>query len=392
MSKKSKHLHVIAFDVPYPANYGGVIDIYYKLVALSESGVKVHLHCYQYGRAESAMLKGVCYKVNYYKRKIFRNPIYNTKPYIVASRNSTALIENLIKDDYPILFEGLHSTYYLADERLKDRFKVVRTHNIEHHYYKHLEKVETNRFKRFFFKIESERLKKYERILKHANCIAAISQNDCAYLKRKYGNAVLLPPFHVNTAVNVEPGKGKFILYHGNLSVGENNEAAIYLLKNVLVDKKYPVVIAGNDPSEELKDLVVKMDHVTLHSKITSEEINHLISEAQINILHTNQATGIKLKLLNALFMGRHCIANSKMIENTGLEDLCVQADTISQYKSAIKKYWDNEISNDMIKARVNVLESSFNNTSSIHLLLREIGISKMPLNKKITARQKDIA
>ena len=204
MSNKSKHLHVISFDVPYPANYGGVIDIYYKLVALAEAGVKVHLHCYQYGRAESAMLKGVCHSVKYYRRKVFKNPIYNTKPYIVASRNSTALIENLLKDTYPILFEGLHSTYYLSDSRLKKRYKVVRTHNIEHHYYKHLEKVEDNRFKRYFFKVESDRLKRYEKVLKHADCIAAISPNDQYFFNRKYGKTILLSPFHVNNTVDVE--------------------------------------------------------------------------------------------------------------------------------------------------------------------------------------------
>lgn len=370
MSKKSKHLHVISFDVPYPANYGGVIDIYYKLVALSESGVKIHLHCYQYGRAESAMLKGVCHKVTYYRRKVFKNPIYNTKPYIVASRNSTALIENLLKDKYPILFEGLHSTYYLADDRLKERYKVVRTHNIEHHYYKHLEKVEDNLFKRYFFKVESERLKKYESVLKHANCIAAISPNDTKYLNKKYGKTILLSPFHVNTAVNVEKGSGDFILYHGNLSVGENNEAALFLLKNVLSDAKYPVVIAGNDPSQELKVKVATMNHVLLETGITSEEINHLISDAHINILYTNQATGIKLKLLNALFMGRHCIANDKMIANTGLADLCIEANNAKAFKQAIKQCWEVEIGNDAIESRTNVLQTRFDNQKNVLPLL----------------------
>ena len=43
-----KHLHVISFDVPVPANYGGVIDVYYKLKALHLQGVKIHLHCFEY--------------------------------------------------------------------------------------------------------------------------------------------------------------------------------------------------------------------------------------------------------------------------------------------------------------------------------------------------------
>ena len=37
-----KHLHIISFDVPYPANYGGVIDVFYKLKALHAEGIKIH--------------------------------------------------------------------------------------------------------------------------------------------------------------------------------------------------------------------------------------------------------------------------------------------------------------------------------------------------------------
>ena len=374
MRVPGKDLHIISFDVPYPANYGGVIDIYHRLSALADAGVNIHLHCYQYGRSESAMLNGLCHKVYYYKRKVFKNPIYNTKPYIVASRNSTALIENLLKDAHPILFEGLHSTYYLADPRLKERFKIVRTHNVEHHYYKHLERVENNRFKKYFFKVEADRLKRYEKILKHANLIAAISPNDHFHFNRKYGKTVLVPPFHVNTHVVVKKGLGKYILYHGNLSVGENNEAAIYLLDKVLSELKLPVIIAGNDPSAELKERVEALPFARLKENITSEEINHLISDAQINILHTRQATGIKLKLINALFMGRHCIANGKMSKDTGLESLCHKADTPAQFKRAIQDCWEVEVSAEEIEAREAVLQETFNNDVNVVSILMAIG------------------
>ncbi len=35
-----KHLHVIAFNVPYPADYGGVIDIFYKIKIPETGGSK----------------------------------------------------------------------------------------------------------------------------------------------------------------------------------------------------------------------------------------------------------------------------------------------------------------------------------------------------------------
>ena len=46
---KAKHLHIVALNIPFPANYGGAIDIYYKVKALHEIGYTIHLHCFEYG-------------------------------------------------------------------------------------------------------------------------------------------------------------------------------------------------------------------------------------------------------------------------------------------------------------------------------------------------------
>ena len=54
-----KNLHVISFDIPWPVNYGGVIDVFYKITALAGLGVKIHLHCFEYGRKESKELNWV---------------------------------------------------------------------------------------------------------------------------------------------------------------------------------------------------------------------------------------------------------------------------------------------------------------------------------------------
>jgi len=131
-SKEKKYLHVISFDIPYPPNYGGVIDVYYKLKALKEAGIKIHLHCFEYSRNKSAKLNDYCESVTYYKRNIYKTNLFGKTPYIVASRSTEDLINNLLKDDFPILFEGLHSCYFLSDKRLKKRKKIVRMHNIEH--------------------------------------------------------------------------------------------------------------------------------------------------------------------------------------------------------------------------------------------------------------------
>lgn len=367
-------LHIVAFDVPFPANYGGVIDIYYKIKAIYEEGINIKLHVYNYGRKFSkSELSKYCSEINYYSRKIYKNPFMGTLPYIVNSRNSSDLLNNLQKDQAPILFEGLHCTYYLAHPSLQNRVKIVRTHNIEHHYYKHLESSESKYFKKYFFRIEAEKLKKHQEILKHANIIAAISPNDTSYFNKKFGNTIYIPAFHSNNKM-VKPGnKGDFVLYHGNLSVPENYNAAKQLILNVFSKIKTRAIIAGNNPPKELITLCNMHQNVELKYNLSTDEIHQLIENAHINVLYTNQNTGIKLKLLNALYLGRFSIVNSLMVEGSGLEKLCTISNNfqniIQNINTLIKTdYTENHYTNKKL-----FLEKNFNITIGVQKLIKHI-------------------
>ena len=128
------HLHIVTFNVPWPADYGGVIDVYYRIVALSKAGVKIHLHCYTYGRAEAKELDQWCEEVCYYPRQVGLRHQLERRPYIVASRCSEALLKHLRQDDYPILLEGLHCCLLLEQLAGEGRHIIVRAHNVEHDY------------------------------------------------------------------------------------------------------------------------------------------------------------------------------------------------------------------------------------------------------------------
>lgn len=359
-----KTLHLVSFDVPFPADYGGVIDVFYKIKALHQLGVDIILHCFQYGRPQQEILNKYCSKIYYYNRSKYKNPFIGKIPYIVLTRNNEELLDNLKVDNFPILFDGLHCTYFLNHKALKNRIKLVRNHNIEHDYYKNLEKVETNFFKKYFFRTEADNLKEYEKVLLKAAKVLAISPSDFNYLNSHYKNAVLVSAFHANETVEIEKGKGKFILYHGNLSVGENNHAALYLVKEVFSKIEIPVVIAGNNPSTELKDICAKYANIQLISYWNNEEIEAAIRQAQMNVLVTFQATGIKLKLLNALFKGRFCVVNPQMVEQTGLENTCSIAKDANIMIEIIQAKWDKEFENNDILNRKKILNNEmFSNT-----------------------------
>ncbi len=366
----SKHLHIISFNVPYPPDYGGVMDVFYKLMALHIYGIKITLHCFEYGRKEADVLNQICDKVFYYKREHSFRDFTSPTPYIVKTRKSSELLKNLAIDEAPILFEGLHTCYYLSHDELKNRLKAVRMHNVEWDYYRHLGKNETSMFRRFYFFTESIKLKNFEKILSVADHLLPISKNDYEYLHKKFENVTWLPAFHPNESVLSLPGKGSYVLYHGNLAVVENNQAALFLASKIFNDIPTKLIIAGSDPSAMLVELVKKNRNIELRINPGELEMMQLIRNAHINLLPTFQNTGTKLKLLNALFNGRFVMVNSPMIENTGLSDLCIVREKSEEMKQATVELMNQSFEETDVQKRKTVLGKSYSNSANAaHLI-----------------------
>lgn len=367
-----KHLHIISLDVPWPANYGGVIDIYYKAKQLAEAGINIHLHCFEYGRGEANNLD-FCYQVHYYKRDTSILKQFSRIPYIVNSRKSESLVQNLQKDDYPILCEGLHTTAILLDKRFSNRKIYVRTHNVEHDYYRSLATAEPIFWRKLFFQIEAEKLEHYESILKQAAEIFAISQKDTQYFSSQFQNVQWIPAFNDFVNVSSLPGKGSYVLYHGNLSVRENTEAALWLLRNVFSKVDVPCVIAGLNPPEQLIGESSLHSNVSIRANLPEVEMLDLIQNAHVNVFVTNQPTGLKLKLLNALSKGRYCIANTNMLAGTALGDACTVADSAEQMRNEINRLMPIEFSQTEIIHRQKVLQTKYDHVANAHKLIETI-------------------
>ena len=95
------------------------------------------------------------------------------------------------------------------------------------------------------------------------------------------------------------------------------------------------------------------------------------VSEAHINILPTFQGTGIKLKLLNALFVGKFCLVNKLMVENTGLERACIVTQNAEEMIKEIHLLWNKVFDEEAIAERKNVLmQGPFNNEYNTQTIL----------------------
>lgn len=358
-----KHLHIICLNVPWPVDYGGVFDLFYKLPALQQQGIKIHLHCFEYGRGEQPELNRFCETVDYYPRKNGLSAISFIYPYIVKSRSNEALLDKLAKDDYPILMEGVHCTYLLNDKRFKERRCFVRLHNVEHIYYRHLFENATSLLKKMYFFWENKMLKRYEKRIANRAAFWSVIEKD-AEIYRDFGssNIQFLPLFLPGWKVNNIEGKGSFCLYQGDLSVPENERAATWLATTVFNDLQMPFVVAGKNPSKRLLQLIEQKNTHCLIANPDEKEMQDLIAKAHIHIIPSYNATGIKLKLINALFNGRHCLVNKATIEGCGLEEACNIAESADEFKAAITQLYEQLFDEDEILLRHRLLDDMFNN------------------------------
>ena len=366
----NKSLNIITLNIPYPPDYGGMIDSFYRLKALHSLGIKIHLHCFEYGRSHSRELESFCESVSYYPRETGFTKQLSPVPYIVVTRKNKGLLEALGKNDYPILFDGLHSTFFMKHPDLFKRRKIVRMHNVEHKYYQTLFENERNQVKKLYFRIEALKLKRYEKVLELAECILPISETEHEYFMKRYHNSVYLAPFHPYLEPDFLLGFGDNILYHGDLSVNENEIIASSLIDEVFSKISLSCIIAGKNPSARLLAKASAYSNIKVIANPGDNEMRMLIKNAQIQLIPAMTSNGFKLKLLLALYGGRHCIVNSVLANTADVNMLCHIADTNEEILEKIHWLMNEPFTEEMVIERKDTLLEKFNNNNNAKKLI----------------------
>lgn len=359
-----KHLHIVTHDVPWPADFGGVYDLFHKIRSLHAEGIRIHLHCFTGRRQPQEALNRYCESVHYYPRNPKRNSFSLRLPYIVSSRTGKELLKNLRADNHPILLEGIHCTYWLYKGMLTGRKVFVRLHNTEHLYYGALFRHEADLLKKAYFWLESRLLKRYERKLAGKAIFISVSEDDARYYREKMGapDVRFLPVFLPWDKAAEPKSRGCYCLYHGNLGISENEKAAEWLLNRVFNQLEIPFVVAGKDPSLPLQALAHSKPHTCIVMNPSEKEMQDMVSKAHVHVLPSFNETGVKLKLLNALFNGKYVITNRAGITGSGLEGLCHIAETPEEIRKLITRLFDIEFSDEQFRQRKEKLESLYSN------------------------------
>lgn len=371
------HLHIVTFDIPFPPTYGGAIDVFYRIQELARQGIDITLHCYYKGDLKRYPdLEKLCRKVYYYPRTTTFSRMLHFRPYAVVSRPVEPLLTNLLQDNDPILFEGLVTCALMNHPQLKNRKKYLRECNIEHEYFHALAKAAHGWGNKLYYWSDAMRLRQFEKIVLHSDGIFAIAHQDEQHFQQRYPSVptTFISAFHPNVITNIPDGLGSYILYHGNLDVSENYNAARIIIREIasrLPDVQF--VIAGRYHNHVLDPLLATTDNVRLVPNPDDGTMAKLIHDAQINLLITEQATGLKLKLLNVLYQGRHVVANDKMVEGTDVASLCHIAGSYDEIAQQCREWMTVSVSEKERQTRTNVLNTYYDNAKWCKVLISRL-------------------
>ena len=135
------------------------------------------------------------------------------------------------------------------------------------------------------------------------------------------------------------------------------------LLTELLQEKGYNIA----------RRTVAKYKNCCLVSDPSDQELKDIISKAQLHVIPSFNCTGVKLKLLNALFNGRHCVVNENAVEGTGLKEVCHLAEGAAEFKILIETLYDRPFTFLDLQFRREKLLHQYNNLRTAGLLIDQI-------------------
>lgn len=370
-----KRLHIVCLDIPYPVDCKSAFIMFNEIKSLYERGVKITLHCFEYSRPGHDMMHSYCEHIYYYPKRKGHKGFSFSLPYIVSSRSDEHLVENLQRDNDPIFVQGVHSTFFLTRLNTANRKVMVRLHCAEHSFYSNLADIDSSFINKFYYHNESRLLKCYEKNLSAKATFAALTEETKNNYEDQLGykNIISIPVVVPWNSIESREGKGNFCLYHGNLSMPENEKSAVWLLENIFNKIDIPFVIAGKSPSSSLEKLSLLKSNTCLIANPSQSEMQDLISRAQINVLPSYHSESCNIKLINSLFCGRHCVVNENMANDTMLRPLLHIADTAESFISVILQLMDKSFEEYDMKARAKVLPQYYNNDQNVSKIMHQL-------------------
>ncbi len=365
---QNKPLHIISFDNPFPPNYGGVIDVFYKIKSLYDLGFEIYLHCFYDERNQvSEELKAITKSVFLYKKN--RNPMFllSPIPLSITSRFHQELAHNIDLVEAPILFEGLQTTMIMNKAELGNRKLFLRLHNLESNFYAGMSKNETGILKKNLYHIESKKYHDYQNKVAEFEHVFTLSKYEYEIVKTKTDKVSYIPVFHGNYEFKELSEFGDYAFYHGDLRLPDNKKAVSFLIKLFHKIPDYKLIIASSNGKEFIGKQCKNATNIAFVSIENEEQLTSLLANAHINVMLSFQQSGTKLKIVNSLFKSRFCLINNNMVDDERILNICEIANNESEFIQKINQLKKQPFTQN--EGRAKVLSEVYNDSKNAKIL-----------------------
>lgn len=324
----------ITAECPYPANTGGRIGVWQRIIQLSKNN-DIFLYTIiddeRERESETELLK-FCRDVHFFPRNS-KTPLFFLKclfvPFPAANRWNKDMKREIDsrceneKVDF-IIVDFPQMAGVLSENVRKKQRIILNQHNIEHLVLKSLAVSFHHPIKRMIYSFVAAQMSRYEKRLYNKDFISLytfVSSSDLDYFSKTYkkSNTYLMP-----VGANIEElpveNKSKDIVFIGKMSYPPNIEGVMWFLTHCwnrimenVSDAHFYIV--GKKPTEELVSACAEIPGVIVTGTVPSVEDYY--KKASVVIIPLLNGGGVKVKLLEALGYGKLVVSTSKGVEGT---------------------------------------------------------------------------
>lgn len=358
---------MITHLVPYPPN-GGVKIRNYNLLREASRHHDIHLLTFYQGahiknqrELEHSVdaIKAFCKHLEVYEipsdksrfawySLLFRN-LFSLTPYSVWRFHSPQMVRSVEKALSNGTFDLLEvGTIALADyTKLAEKVpKILVHHNIESKLLFRRSKYTGNLLPKLYLKWQAGKLRRYEHQMStRFACHTVCSENDADTLKQICSDAnITVVPNGVDTNYfrpSSSPIKPKTMVFVGGMGWFPNLDAMVFFKREIwpLIKKAVPEVnvkIIGNHPPKELVEYSRKDKSFQPLGFV--EDIRPIVADAAVYIVPMRVGGGTRLKVLDAMAMGKAIVSTSIGCEGIDVRDGhdILMADTPAEFAQCV--------------------------------------------------------
>lgn len=202
-------------------------------------------------------------------------------------------------------------------------------HNVEsmivHRHYE----APKNAFMKMFWWVQWKKMERFERrMCQQFDAVVAVSEQDKLILEQKFGVA------HVHTiptgvdmfyfSSNEENPHGNSLVYVGSMDWLPNEDSIEFFAKHILPPIKAAVpdvtlTVVGRNPSSHLRRIVEEFPEIKILGRV--DDVRPYMSQASVYIIPLRIGGGTRIKVYEAMAMGKAIVSTRVGTEGLPLED-----------------------------------------------------------------------